>query len=325
MVALRVLGAILRTNTRRSLQTYGGMRYYSSEKKQVPKMRFVQFQRKNDERQRLGVVSEDGTSLVELSSGSCVSNDMITFIKQNYSISELEEKLKNFQSEEMNDSITLLPPVTNPEKIMCIGLNYQDHCEEQNKEPPKRPMFFSKFNNTLVGARGNVIAHKITNKMDWEIELAVIIGKKCKDVSREQAMDCIFGYSVAQDISARDWQNHRNSGQFLIGKSMDTFLPIGPSIVHKSLIKDPHDLEMVCKINGVEKQHSNTNNMIYKIDDMISRLSQSMTLQPGDILLTGTPKGVGMYRNPPEYLKVGDVIESEIQCLGKLVNKVVAP
>lgn len=126
-------------------------------------MRFVQFLRKNDERQRLGVVSEDGTSLVELSSGSCVSNDMVAFIKQNYSISELEDKLKNFQSEEMNDSITLLPPVTNPEKIICIGLNYQDHCEEQNKEPPKEPMFFSKYNNTLVGPRGNVIAHQITD------------------------------------------------------------------------------------------------------------------------------------------------------------------
>ncbi|XP_005184350.1 fumarylacetoacetate hydrolase domain-containing protein 2A [Musca domestica] len=325
MGSLRVFGVILRQHMHRSLPTFGCMRYYSCETKQAPKMRFVQFLRKNDERQRLGVVSEDGTSLVELSSGSCVSNDMVAFIKQNYSISELEDKLKNFQSEEMNDSITLLPPVTNPEKIICIGLNYQDHCEEQNKEPPKEPMFFSKYNNTLVGPRGNVIAHQITDKIDWEIELAVIIGKKCKDVSREHALDHVFGYSVAQDISARDWQKQRNGGQFLIGKSMDTFLPIGPSIVHKSLIKDPHDLEMVCKINGVEKQHGNTNNMIYKIDDIISRLSQSITLQPGDIILTGTPKGVGMHRNPPEYLKPGDVIESEIQCLGKLVNKVVAP
>lgn len=110
--------------------------------------------------------------------------------------------------------------------------------------------------------------------MDWEIELAVIIGEKCKDVSREKALDYVFGYSVAQDISARDWQRSRNGGQFLIAKSMDTFLPIGPSIVHKSLIKNPHDLEMVCKINGIEKQRSNTDNMIYKIDDMISRLSE---------------------------------------------------
>ncbi|XP_019892571.1 fumarylacetoacetate hydrolase domain-containing protein 2 [Musca domestica] len=325
MVSLRVFGAMFRKHTHSSLRNFGCMRYYSCETNHDPKLRFVQFLRDNEERHRLGVVSENGSYLTEIPSGSGFPNDMITFIKQNYCISELGEKIKHFKKEEMNESITLLPPVTSPEKIICIGLNYQDHCEEQNKEPPKQPMFFSKFNNTLVGPRGNVIAHKITTKMDWEIELAVIIGEKCKDVSREKALDYVFGYSVAQDISARDWQRSRNGGQFLIAKSMDTFLPIGPSIVHKSLIKNPHDLEMVCKINGIEKQRSNTDNMIYKIDDMISRLSESMTLQPGDVLLTGTPKGVGMYRNPPEYLRVGDVIESEIQCLGKMVNKVVTP
>lgn len=140
-------------------------------------MRFVQFLRKNDDRKRLGVVSEDGTSLVELSSGSCVSNDMITFINQNYSISELEEKLQKSQSEAINDAITLLSPVTNPEKIICIGLNYQDHCEEQNKEPPKQPMFFSKFNNTLVGPRGNVIAHQITNVSIYKWRNRLYTGK----------------------------------------------------------------------------------------------------------------------------------------------------
>lgn len=126
-------------------------------------MRFIQFLRKNDERMRLGVVSEDGTKIVELSGGSCVSNDMRTFISQNYPLSELQKKLNNAKAEEIDDSFTLLPPVTNPDKIICIGLNYKDHCEEQNKQPPKEPMFFSKYNNTLTGPLGNVISNKITN------------------------------------------------------------------------------------------------------------------------------------------------------------------
>ncbi|XP_065371966.1 fumarylacetoacetate hydrolase domain-containing protein 2 [Calliphora vicina] len=331
-MALKLMGTLLiRTQQKPIIQLctrtcYDSVRSYHSAKSPViPKMRFVQFLRKNDERMRLGVVSEDGTKIVELSGGSCVSNDMRTFISQNYPLSELQKKLESAKTEEMNDSFTLLPPVTNPDKIICIGLNYKDHCEEQNKQPPKEPMFFSKYNNALTGPLGNVIANKITNKLDWEVELAVIIGKKCKDVKPEQAMDYVFGYSVAQDISARDWQKERNGGQFLIGKSMDTFLPLGPSIVHKSLIADPHDLQMTCKINGVEKQNGISGNMIFKIDDIISRLSQSITLVPGDVILTGTPKGVGMHRSPPEYLKPGDVIESEIQCLGKIINKVVAP
>lgn len=126
-------------------------------------MRFVQFLRKNDNRMRLGVVSEDGTTIVELSGGSCISHDMRTFIKQNISMSEVKSKLAEAKVEEMNDNFTLLPPITNPEKIICIGLNYKDHCEEQNKEPPKEPMFFSKYNNTLTGPLGNVIANKVTD------------------------------------------------------------------------------------------------------------------------------------------------------------------
>ncbi|XP_036324457.1 fumarylacetoacetate hydrolase domain-containing protein 2 [Rhagoletis pomonella] len=300
------------------------IRFLSSSKSSVPKMRFVQFLRKNDDRRRLGVVSEDGSKLVELSGGACISNDMVSFISQNISMEEIQRKLNGLQTEEMTDSHILLPPLVNPQKIICIGLNFKDHCEEQNKPAPTEPMFFSKFNTALTGPTGDVIAHKITTKMDWEVELGVVIGKEAKKVPKEQAMDYVFGYTIAQDISARDWQKSRNGGQFLIGKSMDTFLPLGPAIVHKSLIKDVYDLNMRTLINGVEKQNHFTGDMIFKIDDVIHRLSQSITLKPGDLILTGTPKGVGMYRNPPEYLKVGDVIETEIQCLGRMVNKVVA-
>ncbi|XP_054725860.1 fumarylacetoacetate hydrolase domain-containing protein 2 isoform X1 [Anastrepha obliqua] len=300
------------------------VRFICSSRSSTPKMRFVQFLRKNDNRRRLGVVSEDGTKLVELSGGACISNDMVSFISQNISLEEIQRKLSGLQSEEMTDSHIILPPLSNPEKIICIGLNYKDHCAEQNKPAPSEPMFFSKFNTAITGPTGDVIAHKITTKIDWEVELGVVIGKEAKKVPKEKAMDYVFGYTIAQDISARDWQKSRNGGQFLIGKSMDSFLPLGPAIVHKSLIKDVYDLKMRTLINGVEKQNNFTGDMIYKIDDVIHRLSQSITLKPGDLILTGTPKGVGMYRNPPEYLKVGDVIETEIQCLGKMVNNVVA-
>lgn len=290
----------------------------------IPKMRFVQFLRKNDNRRRLGVVSEDGTKLVELSGGACISNDMVSFISQGISMEEVQRKVEGLPSEDMSDAHILLPPVVNPQKIICIGLNYKDHCEEQNKPAPSEPIFFSKFNTALTGPTGDIIAHKITTKIDWEVELAVVIGKEARKVSKENAMDYVFGYTIAQDISARDWQKSRNGGQFLIGKTMDTFLPLGPAIVHKSLIKDVYDLNIRTVVNGVEKQNHFTGDMIFKIDDVIHRLTQSITLKPGDLILTGTPKGVGMYRNPPEYLKPGDVIETEIQCLGKMVNKVVA-
>jgi len=152
--------------------------------------------------------------------------------------------------------------------------------------------------------------------------LAVIIGKEAKNVPKEKAMDYVFGYTIAQDITARDWQKQKYGGQFLLGKSMDTFLPLGPSIVHKSAIKDPNNLCLICKVNGEVRQTQSTSSMIFKIDYIIEYLSKLITLEPGDILLTGTPGGVGAHRNPPQFLKVGDVIESEIDCIGKLENKV---
>lgn len=155
------------------------------------------------------------------------------------------------------------------------------------------------------------------------MELAVIIGAKAFHVKKENAFDYVFGYSVAQDISARDWQKMRNGGQFLIGKSMDSFCPLGPAVVHKSAV-DPSDLTIKCSVNNVLKQCGKTSELIFAIDDIIERVTQSITLLPGDIILTGTPSGVGMHRNPPEFLKAGDVIESEIEGIGKLINTVVA-
>jgi 2-keto-4-pentenoate hydratase/2-oxohepta-3-ene-1,7-dioic acid hydratase in catechol pathway len=221
----------------------------------------------------------------------------------------------------IND-VELLPPVSNPQKILCIALNYKGHCDEQNKPYPKEPVFFSKYASTLVPPHGNIIAHKISQSIDWEVELAVIIGKEARHVEKSKAFDYVFGYSVAQDISARDWQKQKNGGQFLIGKSMDTFCPLGPCIVHKSAI-DPSDLKITCSLNGNLKQSGRTSELIFKIEDIIEQVTKCITLQPGDVILTGTPSGVGMHRNPPEYLKPGDVLESEIENIGKIINKVV--
>lgn len=270
----------------------------------------------------MGVSNDDGSQIKELDSLVEYPNDLKKFIELGVNIDELKKKIEGLKSIS-TDSVELLPPILEPQKILCVGLNYKGHCDEQNKPYPKEPMFFSKYASTLVGPTGNVIAHKISDQIDWEVELAVIIGAKASHVKKENAFDYVFGYSVAQDISARDWQKLRNGGQFLIGKSMDSFCPLGPAVVHKSEV-DPSDLTIKCKVNNVLKQCGKTSELIFTIEDVIERVTQSITLLPGDIILTGTPGGVGMHRTPPEFLKVGDVIESEIEGIGKIINTVVA-
>ncbi|CAO1441504.1 unnamed protein product [Diamesa hyperborea] len=285
-------------------------------------MRFVQYKKKNCEKIRLGVSTDDGSQIKDLSSFSCYPNDLKKLIECEVDLDEIRNKISELDSISSSDVI-LLPPIMAPQKILCVGLNYKGHCDEQKKDYPKEPMFFSKYASTLVGACDNVIAHKISKEIDWEVELAVIIGKKAFQVSKSDAMDYVFGYSVAQDISARDWQKQRNGGQFLIGKSMDTFCPLGPAVVHKSAV-NPSDLTITCSVNNVMKQCGKTSELIFGIEDIIERVTQSITLLPGDVILTGTPGGVGMHRSPPEFLQPGDVIESEIEGIGKLINTVVA-
>lgn len=283
-------------------------------------MKFVQFKTGSSE-QRLGVLSPDGSKISDISDH--FSSDLKDLIRSGATLEAIKQKADGAKQLALKD-VTLLSPVTNPQKILCVGLNYRGHCEEQNKPIPKEPMFFSKYATAIVGPFDGVVAHKITDQIDWEVELAVIIGKEAKHVSRANAMDYVFGYTVAQDISARDWQKLRNGGQFLIGKSMDSFCPLGPAVVHKSLVADPHNLVISCSVNGVQKQKGNTSELVFRIDDIIERVTQSITLLPGDVILTGTPAGVGMHRSPPEFLKVGDVIDSEIESLGKIKNAVVA-
>lgn len=215
---------------------------------------------------KVGVLSEDRSKISEVTGFT----SMVKFLESG----TRPEDVKLGGSVVDLKSVKLQSPVTNPEKIICVGLNYRGHCEEQNLTPPTRPMFFSKFASALTGPNDPVIAQEISNEIDWEVELAVVIGKGGKKIAQDKAFDHVFGYCVAQDISARDWQKVLNNKQFLIGKSMDTFCPLGPALVHKSEVADPHKLTIKCSINGVQKQFGNTDELVFRIDDLIHRVSQ---------------------------------------------------
>ncbi|CAG9760117.1 unnamed protein product [Ceutorhynchus assimilis] len=285
------------------------------------KMRYVQYKNKKGGKQHLGAQLSIGGDIIDISSvDSSIPNNLVDFLKLGNSTYEKARRIiaDSKSITPISDAI-LLSPITNSDKVVCVGLNYTGHCDEQNLPHPKEPMFFSKFSSVVVGPHDNVVIPPITDQVDWEVELAIVIGKVAKAIRIDQAQEYIFGFTVAQDISARDWQKSRNNGQFLLGKSMDTFCPLGPAVVTKNKV-DPNNLAIKSWVNGVLKQNGNTSELIFKIDFLVSYLSQIVTLQPGDVILTGTPSGVGMHRNPPEYLKPGDVLESEIEGIGKMRN-----
>lgn len=229
-----------------------------------------------------------------------------------------------FEKISKKDVEKYLSPLTNPDKVICVGMNYFDHCAEQNLPVPKDPLLFNKFPSCIIGPYDDLIYPKVTNELDWEVELAIIIGKKGKFISKENAMDYVFGFTAAHDVSARDWQLKKNGGQWLVGKAMDGFSPLGPVLVTKGKHIDPHKLNLKCIVNGVTKQDSNTEQMVFKTEEIISWASQLFTLLPGDIILTGTPPGVGVFMKPdPQFLKIGDVVECSIEGIGSIINTVV--
>jgi 2-keto-4-pentenoate hydratase/2-oxohepta-3-ene-1,7-dioic acid hydratase in catechol pathway len=211
--------------------------------------------------------------------------------------------------------------VTNPNKIICVGLNYRKHADETNSPYPKSPILFNKFNNTLTGHQCEIAIPKVTDKLDYEVELGVVIGKTAKYVSKERALDYVFGYCTVNDLSARDLQ--LKTPQWLLGKSCDDFSPMGPYLVTADEVGDPQNLNLKTVVNGEVRQNSNTSDMIFSCDEVVSYISQHMTLVPGDIILTGTPEGVimGYPEEEQEYLKPGDEVTVEIQKLGSVTNK----
>ncbi len=223
----------------------------------------------------------------------------------------------------------LLSPIPFPRKnVICLGVNYQEHIDEGahvrgvKLTTPEAPVFFTKPSTAVIGDQGRVLAHSATNKIDWEVELAVIIGRKGRNIPRNKANDYIFGYTVCLDMTARDLQ--RRHLQWWKGKSLDTFCPIGPSIVHKSAMPDPKNIRLQCRVNGETMQDGNTRDMIFDIPTTIEHLSDGLTLEPGDIISTGTPSGVGFARTPPIFLNVGDKVEGEVEGIGVLEVKIAA-
>ena len=216
--------------------------------------------------------------------------------------------------------VKILPPVA-PVNILCIGLNYRRHAAESNMAVPERPILFLKPTSTVI-AHGENILHPDTQELDYECELAIIIGKAAKNVSEADALNYVAGYTCANDVSARDWQLKLDK-QWARGKSFDTFCPLGPVLVTPDEIKDPDSLQIQTRVNGVMLQNSNTADLIFSTREIISYLSKDMTLLPGTVILTGTPEGVAMGRTPSPWLKPGDVVEIEIEGIGILKNQVV--
>ena len=239
-------------------------------------------------------------------------------------MAEWERKLPNGSYYREETSVSYGPCVTNPSKIICVGLNYRKHAEESNMPIPEFPILFNKFNNTLTGHGHDVPLPRVTEEADYEAELTIVIGKTAKYVSKEEALDRVFGYCCANDLSARDLQFRTN--QWLLGKSLDSFSPLGPYLVTADEVGDPNALDIKCMVNGEERQHSHTSDMIFPCDEIVSYISQHMTLFPGDIILTGTPAGVALGYPPDSrpYLKHGDIVTIEIEKLGAITNRMVA-
>lgn len=261
-------------------------------------------------------------------------NDMLDLIDLGFEIIEeitemISETPENFFEEisyEMEE-VTILAPIEKPRKnIIGIGLNYTEHIAESARtldttgKLPQKPIIFSKPPTTVTATNTKIIKNtKLTSQLDWEVELAVVIGKKGKYVSNADAMDYVFGYTVINDISARDC---RREGQWIVSKGQDTFAPMGPYLVTKDEIENPHNLNLSLKVNGVEKQNSNTQFLLFNINDLIEDLSIVFTLEPGDIIATGTPSGVGAGRDPQEWMYDGDIVEATVEGIGTIVNTI---
>ena len=261
-------------------------------------------------------------------------NDMLELIDMGFEIiaeiTELVAETPDNFFEEIAyelDEVTFLAPIEKPRKnIIGIGLNYTEHVAESARtldttgKLPQKPIIFSKPPTTVTATNTEIIKNtKLTEQLDWEVELAVVIGKKGKYVPKAEAMDYVFGYTVINDISARDC---RREGQWIVSKGQDTFAPMGPILVTKDEIENPHNLNLTLKVNGIEKQNSNTKFLLFNINDLIEDLSIVFTLEPGDIIATGTPSGVGAGRNPQEWMYDGDVVEATVEGIGTIVNTV---
>ena len=291
-------------------------------------MRLVTF-RADGGNARLGAVVGDQVVDLAEASGGAVPDEMIAFIEAGPTALVTARAILQANPAGIPlSSVTLLAPIPRPRRnVFCLGLNYRAHAAEAQQfgvtqKDHEHPIFFTKPPSTVVGPDAAIeVITDVTREVDWEVEVTVVIGPGGVDIAKDAAMDHVFGYTIANDVSARDLQ-FRHGGQWFKGKGLDTFCPVGPWIVTADEIPDPANLEVILRVNGVEKQHSNTSKLIFDLPTMIASLSEGLTLEAGDVILTGTPEGVGFARKPPEFLHDGDIVECEVERIGLLRNSV---
>lgn len=283
-------------------------------------MKLVTYKPDNDGPQ-LGVVIDNTVINLNTISNGQLPSDMREFLQMGDSAMSISrDATVNASGGVGLDTVKLMSPITNPSKVIAIGLNYMDHVRESGIEMPDLATMFCKYPSSIIGP-GDKISWQtgLTEQVDYEAELAVVIGKVARSVAQDDAFDYIAGYTNCNDVSARDLQ-FMPGDQWLRGKCLDTFCPLGPYLVTRDEIADPHNLSIQCRVNGETRQDSNTSEMIYRIPYLIEYLSKAFTLYPGDVIATGTPHGVGAFRQTPIWLKQGDVVTVEIEGLGQLTN-----
>ena len=290
-------------------------------------MRLGRYTTTDTDRAWCGVARDDGTVVNLPAAGEAAGVDVpaeTTALLDTWEWREKAELAVEFADEtdiglyDVED-VDALAPVSRPEKVVCVGLNYREHIEEGDNEVPDNPVLFSKFPTSVNGPGQDIEWDPdLTQKVDYEAELVAVIGSEAREVSQENALDHVAGYLVGNDVSARDLQH--GDGQWVRGKSLDTFAPVGPEFVTSDEVADPHDLDIWAEVNGDRLQESNTSNLIFGVDELVSFCSQAFTLNPGDLLFTGTPPGVGVYRDPPVLLEDGDSVTIGVEGLGELTN-----
>ncbi len=275
-----------------------------------------------DGRETYGIVRGDRVATrdeITYATGVPIPHSVRDFLFDGW-LEEVRERIPGLGYEEKLSRFRLLHPIPNPPKVVCLAFNYVDHAREQNLQPPEDPALVIKPRTALTGTGSDIICPEFVAQLDYEVELALVMGRTVKDIGESEALDAVFGYMILNDVSARDLQS--KDGQFTRAKGCDTFAPCGPWITTKDEIGDPHGLKMTTRVNGEARQDSSTSNMFIKIPEIVSKISRCMTIERGDIISTGTPAGVMLNKPNAVFLKDGDQIEMEIEGLGRLHNTV---
>jgi acylpyruvate hydrolase len=275
----------------------------------------------NGSGERLGALQ--GENIVDLNQAdSRIPADILAFLEAGDSASQLAQAAVNSATQTIPlSSVKLLAPIPRPGKILCIGLNYSDHAAESGQPVPKFPVVFAKYTNTVISHGDEIVLPRVSKEVDYEAELGFVIGKRGRYIPEADALQYVAGYLPINDVSARDYQTR--TSQWTMGKTFDTFAPMGPALVTADEVPDPHNLRIRLTIGDDVLQDSNTDKLIFGIPQLVASLSEVMTLEPGDVVSTGTPPGVGFAKKPPRFLKPGDVVSVSIQHLGTLTNPVV--